>query len=606
MLGGGAWLLSRGGAPAPAPSPPPLLACRFQPGDALAFRLHATSDSGAGAGGQHLEVHAVMHWRVLAARGTGWRVAVALDDVTLEEQPEPALPGAQAALAEPFLLDVARDCRFLGLAFGPRAEAGAIGRLESLVQSLEVVLPVMPVARWTARQEDAIGDYVGHYAQESAGPAGAAGITRRRARYTRSRLPSPGAALGGGPQVKILGSQARATLDGSGRWLRELASEDHLEVSMGDRLLAEVRGQVRLERLERPGLARLSGLAANHFVWGNHQGPRPVRLAPGRPDPELAALDLRGALADFQRILGEKKGHHTAVNRLAAYLAAHPAAIAELMAELRSGRIDPGVRAPLFLALELAGTPQAELALAEAVGDPRHTEIDRMRAAAALADVAQPSARAFEALAAEARRTPASGESHDGASTALLALGTLGHNAAASQPELTGRVRQELEARLARGSTGAELTIALDAAGNAGDPALAPALERYLDHPSPQVRAHAAGGFRRFKDTTGEASLLARLERDTAAPVRLAIAEALAERARAGGGYLSPALLAAAIRRLSEEPDARVRAVLIGLLGGATASAPEAKQALIRQFHRETQPELQQLIGRFCSADELG
>jgi hypothetical protein len=70
------------------------------------------------------------------------------------------------------------------------------------------------------------------------------------------------------------------------------------------------------------------------------------------------------------------------------------------------------------------------------------------------------------------------------------------------------------------------------------------------------------------------------------------------------GGVRDPNAIAVANAQLAGQPAPEVRAALIRWLGTA-ADQPAARQALVAQFHREQVPQLQQLIGRFVSADEL-
>jgi hypothetical protein len=583
-----------------------ILDCRLQAGDELAFRVHAVTDSVAGATGHHLELQAVMHWNVLQSRGTGWLVGVALDQVALDQRPETATPELRAAFGEPFVIDVRRDCRFKGLAFAPRSDARVRGQLEALIQAMEIVLPGAPVQRWTARQDDALGSYQAHYRLEAATDAGRDAISRRRFRYFAFHLPSPGPRAGG-PSAEILGSQARATLDGAGRWLTSLSTEDHLKVSVGDHPLAEVTGSIQLQRVDSPPLARLAGLAVDRFVFGAGPQAEAGPPRPKEPDPALAASNLRGALADFQRRLGAGKGGmHDAVSTLAGYLARRADAIGELMDALRDGSIDPQVHAPLFLALQLTGTPEAERALAQGVGDGRLSGVDRMRAAVALADVPHPSQQAVDALVTEARARGGDAEGQDVARSALLALGTLDRNAAPTDPALAAQARRELDARLRGGPPADEVLADLDAVGNAGDGALLADVEPYTHDPAAQVRAHAAEAYRRAEGAADEARLIAWLRAEPDAGVRRAILASLTERVEGAGGEESDALVAAAGQALATEPDPQARGLLIRLLGEAAASVPEAKQALIAQFHRESQPELLELIGRYCSVSDLG
>lgn len=586
-----------------------VLECHLHPGEDLGFRLRSVTDTGAGETTQHLELNAVLHWHVLATRGTGWLVAAALDELDLIQRPVAPAPALKAALGDPFLIELGRDCRFKGMAFAPRSDARARSRLDALMRSMEIVLPVAPVRQWTARQDDAMGSYQGHYQRETASGMASGTkepvIARRRVRYYAFRVPSLGRPLAG-PSAEIVSSQARATLDAEGGWLSTLASQDHLKVSLGERLLADVTGSIEIHRIESPPLPRLMGLATERFVFRSSLQAEEGPPQPTVPDASLAALDLRGALADFERRLGAGKGGlHDGVATLAGYLVQRPGAIGELMETLRNGSIDPKLHSALFLALERTGTPRAEVALAEGVGDRRLSSVDRMRAAVALADVPHPSHRAVDALVAQARSRGGDAQAQDVSRSALLALGTLDRNTATSNPELAAKARQELGARLRTRPPSDEVMTDLDAVGNSGDESLVAAVEGYTNDPSPLVRAHAAGAFGRTGDAGDEARLTAWLVRERDPRVRRAIVATLAERVDAARGGLSNNLLSTAISWLPQETDAQVRGLLIRLIGGVAASVGEAKQALIEQFHREVQPELIELIGHYGSVDEL-
>ena len=583
-----------------------ILDCRLRAGDQLAFRVHAVTDSVAGTARHHLNLDAVMHWNVVQGRGAGWLVGAALDEVTLEQHPETPTPELRAAFGEPFLMDVGRDCRFKGLAFAPRANARVRGQLEALMRSMEIVLPGAPVRQWTARQDDALGSYQGHYRIEAATDGGGDTISRRRFRYFTFRLPAPGPRMAG-PSAEIVSSQAQATLDETGRWLTSLSTEDHLKVSLGEHQLAEMTGSIQLARVDSPPLARLADLATDRFDF--HTGPLGEVGPPQPKEPEatLAAMDSKAALSDFQRRLAAGKGGlQDAVSTLAGYLAQRPEAITALMAALRDGSIEPKVHAPLFLALERTGTPQAEHALAQGVRDPRLGGVDRMRAAVALADVAHPTQQAVDALVTQARQRGGDVDGQDVARSALLALGTLGRNSATTDPSLAVQVRRELDGRLRGQSPSDEVLTDLDAVGNSGDGELLADVEPFTHDSAAQVRMHAAEAYRRGEEARDEARLLAWLRVEPDAGVRRAIVASLTERVQGDGGQVSDDLVTATNQVLTSEPDPQVRGLLISLLGPVAASVPAAKQALIAQFHRESQPELLALIGRYCSVVELG
>ena len=106
--------------------------------------------------------------------------------------------------------------------------------------------------------------------------------------------------------------------------------------------------------------------------------------------------------------------------------------------------------------------------------------------------------------------------------------------------------------------------------------------------------------FRRMAPSDGHgAAARRRLEVETDPGVQTALVDSLTTLE-----VQEPGAIALANEQLAVQPAPEVRAALIRWLGAA-ADQPAARQALVAQFHREQVPQLQQLIGRFVSADEL-
>ena len=95
------------------------------------------------------------------------------------------------------------------------------------------------------------------------------------------------------------------------------------------------------------------------------------------------------------------------------------------------------------------------------------------------------------------------------------------------------------------------------------------------------------------------------LGKEEAGRVRAAIASALVERLHEDRQAASAETIAIAATRLATESDPRARSALIELLGTAAATDALDKQALIKQFPRETVVDLKVLIGRFVSGEDL-
>ena len=111
--------------------------------------------------------------------------------------------------------------------------------------------------------------------------------------------------------------------------------------------------------------------------------------------------------------------------------------------------------------------------------------------------------------------------------------------------------------------------------------------------------------YRRMDRNTMEPQLRDWLGKEEAGRVRAAIAGSLVERLHEDRQPASAETIAIAAARLATESDPRARSALIELLGTAAATDAAAKQALIKQFPRETVVDLKVLIGRFVSGDDL-
>src|SRR4051812_46959401 len=101
------------GRPRQAALPTPMerrpLACRLSVGDELAFDVESTTEGRKpdASAPERLRLSAEMWWRVVEDRAaSGWVVAVALRDVTLERGAQDQDPVRRAALSAPFLLHV--------------------------------------------------------------------------------------------------------------------------------------------------------------------------------------------------------------------------------------------------------------------------------------------------------------------------------------------------------------------------------------------------------------------------------------------------------------------------------------------------------------------
>ena len=108
--------------------------------------------------------------------------------------------------------------------------------------------------------------------------------------------------------------------------------------------------------------------------------------------------------------------------------------------------------------------------------------------------------------------------------------------------------------------------------------------------------------FRQMDAATARDALQNALVTEADPGVRAALADTLSQ---ITAGQPTASDISSAAAALANEADPTARAALIRLLGPAAASSPAAKQALLAEFHRETVPELQRLVGKYLSVEDM-
>lgn len=581
----------------PAATP---LACQFAVGDELAFRLTSVAEAQGPGQSSRQELRAQLWWKVTAQGGKEWTAVAALSDLALsgDESEE-----RRSGLSLPFQVQIGTDCRLRQIRFEPTSSPKSRQEIEGILRAAEVILPGAPVAEWVSRHRESSADFDARYQRVDSRKDVL--LSRQKLRYTSRSLPL--LPDGGAPlRISIGESKAELRLDPSGRWVQEAQDHTRLRFERGSQLLSEVVSAVHLVR-DTTGGSAPALLSQVDVATLSAQTSDKVKLAaevplPPPPDPVLAQLDLSEALLDFGKgLTATKDGLHHATLRLASYLSTHPQAIDELLLRMKSGAIDEKLHSALFLALERTGSRAAERGLASALHDRSMSQMNRMRAAAALQDIPRPSATTAQTLIAEARDS----DSPAVANSALLAMGALSRRAQKLAPDAAELIRSDLRQRMQATTRSEDLKVMLDAVGNSGDRELASALQNYRHDESNETRAQAARAYRRMDVAVMEPELASWLKEEKDSQVSRAIGQSLAERLRETAQAPSSDTIQAAAARLAVEQDSRARAALISVLGLAAGSDEAAKKALVLQFHNESEVPLKVQIGRYVRAEDL-
>lgn len=582
----------------------PALGCDLHPGSRLGFSLRQRSSYTVSAQ-QVLGADAARSGGARPAREarvvSGELLLRVLDDAPQDgaltvaavlEDPRVAVSGARAGdveaeLEKPVLFRVDRACKIVGFAPGAPLRAATANLWKLTLKMAETVIPAPGTARaWKVEQSDATGTFVASYARKDRD--GAAELRRTRGPYRALHQDA-----GGAVTADVLRSEVVAHARPGQAWIEDLRVDEHVVLKSNGATMADVETTLSLagrDVAEHAGGFWTRALSGVGLAFGSvdalEQPPPRLPYADRKPIEGLRDRSPSTVLADVAARLALKPqaDFDAALDLLVQYLRLDPKNARAVAEQIRRGDGDDGTRSVLWLGLSLAGGKEAHAVLAEALGDRRLAEGDRLRALAALAGVPDPDRAVTDALL--------------GARDGALALGTLAHNPAVSVEERS-RIMGALAADLSRASTPEAQITALTALGNAGDGALRDSVAALAGSDDPRVSAAAYRALKKMGGLPPSGELLEAFAASTDGRQQSALAEAL------GGVKLDDAGVARAAAMLQHEPRAGVRATLVSLLGAVAASNPAAKDALVAQFRIEKEPAILSLLGRFLKPSDL-
>lgn len=570
--------LSATAAPA-APS------CRFAPGETAAFRLESTVRDVRGEEEDHLR--GTLSWQVVEQLSASrWRLRAALTDVSQSQTLTLPEERARGPLTDPFFVDVDASCRFVGFGFARGWDARRRQLVQTTLLTHEFVLPSAGRTRgWSATQSDGLGPFDASYAMTAATPGPALRIQRRKAAYEGQGAAALGLA------IVVVGSEATASFDREHpAWMTATSGLERVQVRVQGELAADLIQRFSLTRDD----ARFVAMRAVGPEDADFRNAFDLEVERGQVvDARTAQMSYEDAVQAFlAHFDGAGDPSYAAARQLAAWLKSHPEAAHRLVADLGAGAIADAARPALFLGLELSGTDAARDALSEVLTDPRFRGLDRARAASALSDIGGPTRGTAELLLAQAKQ--------DGdamvASVSLLGLGKMARRS--DDDELRTYVRDSLDQELAGAADEGKTHLVLDAMGNSGDPAFIDELGTHLGAERASTRQHAAEALGRLDPAEAGPRLLDQLAHEMDPDVSAAMV----------GAYHGPAT-ADAIALMSDKLAASTslaeRAAIIGWLGLASGTQPEARSQLVAHVQRETNARLLQQIGTFVPAEAL-
>jgi hypothetical protein len=596
----------------------------FVPGQRLHFSLDylstATLDLAPFQGGAapspgltrsvHAAVRGDLVVQVLGVDGERVRLAYRLErpavQLALDGQPDLALGQAlEGHLQRAAFVEADRRGRILSARLAPGARGVSAGLSRALLAATQVVLPdpgADAADGWEAEEDGPHGTAVVRY-EPAPGSAGWGGRLRalRKARlhYLPAEAEGGAAALEHRPEGEL-----QATVDARAGHLVSVQGTEVTTTLVQGREAgrAETTLRLRLLRWETADAAEQARLAAEEAERALTSPPLPLSARPSPEEGEAAIHQAELGQATLETLLAEldraERGEKGALGETPLYLKLkalaylHPEVTGRLSERLARARA-PGLAVRVLgPALADSGRPQAQAALVAVVRARR----DDWPALAELLPALGRARAATPAVEAVLLELAAEGKD-EVRSTAQLALGTLAHGLAATDPARAEAIVSWALGRLRAARSPAERRQLLLVLGNAGSATAWPALRAALRDPAPEVRGGAMTALGGLRGAEADAALCAALTGDADAGVRLEAARALSGRPMTAAG------LAAHARVVKQEASPGVRLAALRNLGRARPALPEAAELIRAAAANDTNPEVRGAAAELLEED---
>ncbi len=308
--------------------------------------------------------------------------------------------------------------------------------------------------------------------------------------------------------------------------------------------------------------------------------------------PEEAERQLRLKINTLQQTAD---GRIRVIHRLRDLLMVNALQPEILLQNMQRLKLSDRTRADLYLALELAGTNEAQSALVSIILSDAWDHRDTVRAIVALGGVADPQQETINALW-QVVQTDYENDVYQLSSTATFALGSLGktmnQSKDAGYPDLQTRLMDGAMA----GATSQTRVNHIHALGNTQDATMAPDLVILMQDKSPSIRKATALSLNAMGADSVASQLITLLPNESNGSVRGAIVEAL-------GGWTTPDQNAITIvtSLMFSEKDENARLNMARFLGANLKAFPDNEISLRQLLRVEPSKHIRQTIAEMLA-----
>lgn len=478
-------------------------------------------------------------------------------------------------LTQPFRVRMSGNGLPLSFEFPPTLAAQHREVVENLVRMFQ--LTIDNGDSWLAQESNSTGNYEAAYRRISAST-----LIKNKQRYIGSNTSS----LDSLPEIV---SEETINIGSKSDWIQSMTLKETISNNNPHEPSIVVNNQASIRQRDRP----IAGGAVKwNFVSSETPSVSSNQLASAAPaiSREEAERRLR---AGVNTLDATTEGRSHVIHRLRDLLLIDGEMPSVMLDLIKTEELSDRTRADLYLALELAGSSQAQSALASVFTDQNWSVLDGMRAIVALGGVKKPTEDTLSALWGMAY-TAGTGDGRDKlAGSAALALGSIGRELKNDQSSDYFSLRSGLLDAASSAGDSHQRAVFLHALGNTGDPdpSLPNNIVPFLADPQAEVRAAAASTLGRLGSSQVTGQLLQSLEQEQNDVVRSSITEALSM-SDSPESTVVESIRAAIL----DERDENVRYNMAVLLGNSMQEFPQNRKVLEQLLSGEQSKRVRQQV----------
>ena len=478
------------------------------------------------------------------------------------------------ALTQPFRVHIAPNGLPVSFEFPAAVAAEHREIIENFIRMFQ--LAIEDGKSWVVQEANSSGNYEAAYTRNSPTM-----LLKEKQRFLSSSSSVS-------DTLPVLESQETIRIDGNNDWISDMELDESFSSKDQNGPSVVVTNHASL-------MLRNTKTATSSASWdfvSSMGASANTQLANTKPAISRAEAERR-LRADIAKLDKVKEGRSLLIHSLRNLLLANDEMPFVLLDYMKTEQLSDRTRADLYLALELAGSPQAQAALTSVFTDQNWSFVDAMRAIVALSGVAKPTDDAVSALWDTAYISADGTERDELPGTAALALGTLGRNMNKEQDDQYFSLRSGLINGVSSAADTHQRAVYLHALGNTGDPdpTIRNNITPFLNDSAPEVRSAAARTLGRLGSAEVADQLLQSFEQEQNDVVRSSITEALSS-------WENPTQEAITTIKnaISNEHDENVRYNMAVLLGNSMDKFPENRKVLETLLAKEQSKRIRQQV----------